>query len=211
MNFPLIADPLAGLHRLGHAVARDRAADWKETRRLASIAVSRLIEMASPRGRCNRKAFLNIALTFLGLQMGLAGVLWLLDIQIGMTGTILVNAPILWIGTTVCFKRLHDIGRRGWWLPGAFAVWFVSAMVIATIVSMALGDEALAEGQPAFMAMFAVITLPAFGALLWLHTRSSEPVANQFGPVPTGFGLSLPAPRSPAREARTFYASAVLA
>lgn len=211
MNFPLIADPLESLHKLGAAIARDRAAGWTRTRRLAAHGLSRLMEMASPRGRCNRKAFLNIALTFLALQMGLAGALWLLDIEIGKTGTVLVNAPILWIGTTVCFKRLHDIGRRGLWLPGAFAIWFVGAMVIATAVSMMLGDEALAEGQPAFMAMFAVITLPAFCALLWLHTRASQPVANRFGPVPSGFGLSLPAPKSPAREARTFYASAVLA
>ena len=168
-----------------------------------------LREIADPRGRCNRKAFLHIALTFLALQFGVAGVLWLLGVELDQTGTLLLNAPILWIGTTVCVKRLHDVGRRGWWIPGAFGIWFVAAMTIATVVSMVLGAEALEPGQWAFVAVFAAITVPAFGALLWLHTAPSVMMVNTFGPVPVGMGLSMPT--RPARAARDFVSVSVLA
>jgi uncharacterized membrane protein YhaH (DUF805 family) len=122
----------------------------------AGRAALYLREIADPRGRCNRKAFLTIALAFLAIQFGCAGLLWLADIEMSQEGTILLNAPILWIGTTVCLKRLHDVGLRGWWLPGAFAIWFTIALVFATIVSMVLGADAMEQGQPAFYAVFAV-------------------------------------------------------
>jgi uncharacterized membrane protein YhaH (DUF805 family) len=159
----------------------------------AGRAALYLREVGDPRGRCNRKAFLSIALAFLAIQFGCAALLWLGDIEMSQEGSLLLNAPILWIGTTVCLKRLHDVGLRGWWLPGAFAIWFTIALVFATIVSIALGAEALEQGKPAFYAVFAVITLPSFGALLWLHTAPSVMGENVHGPVPGASGLSMPA------------------
>ena len=123
--------------------------------RSAPAAVPLLRQMVDPRGRCDRQAFLHIALGFLALQTTVAAIFWLFGIDVGGTGTLLMNAPIFWIGTTVCIKRLHDVGHRGWWLPGAFVIWFVAAIVIATGVSLVLGSDALAEGEPAFLMMFA--------------------------------------------------------
>ena len=179
--------------------------------RSAPAAVPLLRQMVDPRGRCDRQAFLHIALGFLALQATVGAIFWLFGIEVGGTGTLVLNAPIFWIGTTVCIKRLHDVGRRGWWLPGAFVIWFVAAIVIATVVSLVLGSDALAEGEPAFLMMFAAITLPALAALLWLHTAAGVPHSNAFGPLPTGFGFSMPNIRRHARPARIFYARAVLA
>jgi uncharacterized membrane protein YhaH (DUF805 family) len=152
-----------------------------------------LLEISDPRGRCNRKAFLTIALAFLAIQFGVAALLWLFGIETSTTVTLLLNAPILWIGSTVCLKRLHDVGLRGWWLPGSFAIWLFVAMLVSMVVSIVLGEAALQPGEPAFYVVFAMITLPAFGALLWLHTAPSVEITNQFGPVPGMSGLSMPA------------------
>ena len=174
------------------SVRGDRTAVKAATVRIAAGTLPLLREIADPRGRCNRQAFLHIALAFLALQLG---------VEMDETGTLLLNAPILWVGTTVCVKRLHDVGRRGWWIPGASGIWFVTAMTIATIVSIVLGADAVEPGKPAFLAVFAAITLPVFGALLWLHTAPSMALANRFGPVPDGMGLSMP-PKNVARERR---------
>ena len=178
----------------------DRAAVKASARQAAARALPLLREIADPRGRCNRQAFLHIALVFLALQCGVAGLFWLLGVEMDETSTLLLNAPILWVGTTVCVKRLHDVGRRGWWIPGAFGIWFVAAMMIATIVSIVLGADAVEPGKPAFLAVFAAITLPAFGALLWLHTAPSMELANRFGPVAQGMGLSMPSRTVPAKN-----------
>jgi uncharacterized membrane protein YhaH (DUF805 family) len=151
-----------------------------------------LCELSDPRGRCNRQAFLTIALAFLAIQFAVAALLWLFDIETSNTTNLLLNAPIAWIGSTVCLKRLHDVGLRGWWLPGAATIWLAAAMLFAMIISIVLGEDALQQGQPAFFAVFAVITLPAFGALLWLHTAPSTTTANRFGPATGPRGLSMP-------------------
>ncbi len=175
------------------AVTRfDVTAARASIKRALANAWPALCEISDPRGRCNRKAFLTIALAFLAIQVAIAALLWLFDIETSTTTNLLLNAPIAWIGSTVCLKRLHDVGLRGWWLPGAATIWFAAAMLIAMIVSIILGEDALQQGQPAFYAVFAVITLPAFGALLWLHTAPSVTTANRFGPVTGPRGLSMP-------------------
>ncbi len=180
------------------AAARAALAGWdmvrlrSSVRQAITIGWPILCEISDPRGRCNRKAFLTIALAFLAIQFAVAGLFWLCGIETGNTTNLLLNAPILWIGSTVCFKRLHDIGRSGWWLPGAFVIWFVTVLVSLALISLMLTEDALDPGQPAFYVAFIVITLPVFGALLWLHMAPSMEVANQYGPVPDATGLSMP-------------------
>lgn len=189
---------LSNMHTLPTFARFDKAQARALMTRYAHNALPWLREISDPRGRCNRKAFLHIALAFLMLQLGVAGLLSLLNIETSLEFTFLWNAPMFWIGTTVCVKRLHDVGHRGWWIPGAFAIWFVAAFVITVVVSMVLGEEALAQGQPAFFALFGIMTLPAFGALLWLHTAPSDAKANVYGPIPGDSGLSMPPRREKA-------------
>jgi uncharacterized membrane protein YhaH (DUF805 family) len=167
------------------------------TRNAAIVGWPILREVADPRGRCNRKAFLTIALAFLAVQCAVAGLFWLFGIETNNTTNLLLNAPILWIGSTVCFKRLHDVGRSGWWLPGAFVIWFVTVLISLALISIALADDALDPGKPAFYVAFITITLPVFGALLWLHTAPSVTIANKYGPVAGPMGLSMPERKAP--------------
>jgi uncharacterized membrane protein YhaH (DUF805 family) len=170
----------------------DRARIETAAKNAVSTGWPLLREICDPRGRCNRKAFLSIALSFLAIQLAVAALFWLFGIENSNTTNLLLNAPILWIGSTVCFKRLHDVGRSGWWLPGSFVIWFVTVLVSLALISIALADNALDPGQPAFYVAFAAITLPVFGALLWLHTAPSVPEANKYGPVAGPMGLSMP-------------------
>ena len=177
--------------------------------RHAAAAPAVLREIADPRGRCNRQAFLHIAIVFLALQTIVSVALWLVGFEMSQSAAILFNAPILWIGTAVCVKRLHDVGRRGWWIPGSFALWFTGAMLVSVVASLVLGPDALDAGKPAFIAVFAMITLPAFGALLWLHTAPSVQGANTFGPMPGASGLSMP--HSTATSVAHVFSGSVLA
>ncbi len=189
--------------------------DFAETRARAVKATKHgaaaVMLLADPRGRCNRQAFLYIALAFLALQTGVACLLWLLDLEVTRSASLAMNAPVLWIGTTICIKRLHDVGRRGWWLPGAFVLWVVVALIVTTIISMLLPPEAMEAGQPIFFAVLIGITLPAFAALIWLHTAPSAPSLNAFGPVPVGFGISMPAKSRRTRPVHVYYADGVMA
>jgi uncharacterized membrane protein YhaH (DUF805 family) len=170
----------------------DRARIEASVRQAAITGWPVLRELADPRGRCNRKAFLTIALAFLAIQLSVAGVFWLCGIETSTNMNLLLNAPILWIGSTVCFKRLHDVGRSGWWLPGSFAIWFTTVIISLALISIMLDETALDPGQPAFYVAFAAITLPVFGALLWLHTAPSVEGTNKYGPVAGPTGLSMP-------------------
>ncbi len=151
-----------------------------------------LREIADPRGRCNRKAFLTIALAFLVIQAIVAGLFWQFGIETSNTMNLALNAPILWIGSTVCLKRLHDVGLSGWWLPGSFLIWFTTVILSLALISLMLDETALDPGQPAFYVAFAAITLPVFGALLWVHTAPSVAGANKYGPIAGPNGLSMP-------------------
>ncbi len=203
---------LRSIPMIGWPVGSLDFADISSRARATVLPALRLVsEMASPRGRCNRQAFLHIALGFLALQGVVASLFWLFGTEMSRESSLALNAPLLWIGTTVCVKRLHDTGRRGWWLPAAFAVWLLVAMVVSTVAAIVLPAEAMDDGQPAYLAVIVAITLPAFAALSWLHTVSSAPQSNRFGPVPTGFGLSRPLAARRSRQARTYYADAVLA
>ena len=96
-------------------------------------------------------------------------------------------------------KRLHDVGLRGWWIPGVFAIWAVSVFVVTMIATGMAGEEAMQPGQPVFLVVLVIAMLPMFGALLWLHTAPSDPNENAFGPVAGTTGLSMPR-----RQARAF-------
>ena len=168
-----------------------------------------LWELANPRGRCNRSAFLQFALGAMAFQFALSMLLWLFDIEIGMMDTIKLNAPVAWLGITVCIKRLHDIGRAGWWMPASFIIWVVSAFFVTVPATMIAGTAACLPGQPVFYLLVAGITLPAFLALTWVHTAASAKGWNKYGPVPGKSGLSLP--RRKPRPARAFFAGPALA
>lgn len=151
-------------------------------------------QLIDPRGRCNRQGLLALTVIALtvqaigGTMLALAGKP--LDGALAMS----LNAPIFWIGAMAVLKRLHDMGRTGWWVLAMSAAWIVWAFV-ATFVAVALfGQNAIAEGSLGFWIVFAAIVLPAFGGLLYLHAAPGDAEANKYGEVPGPTGFS-PAPK----------------
>ena len=151
-------------------------------------------QLIDPRGRCNRQGFLALALVLLALQT-VAGIILAvngkpIDGPLAMT----LNAPLMWVGAMAVLKRLHDMGRSGWWVLASFVGWIVGAVVVATVATMVLGQQNMQMGSVGFWIVFAMITLPAFGGLLYLHAAPGDATANQYGDVPGALGFS-PAPQ----------------
>lgn len=114
-------------------------------------------------------------MTFL---IGMAGVVMRFMVM-GMDAhpALLIFIP-LWLALIVVgvnnqIKRLHDIGRSGWWLLATIAV--ASAIVLAA--RLGVGDSAglLAD---------VVVNVVALGAFIVVGCIHGEPHANRFGPIP---------------------------
>ena len=104
-----------------------------------------------------------------------------------------LNGPLFWVGFMAVLKRLHDVGRAGWWAPAAFALWIVGALVATIVVILIVGPDAMVEAQKSQSALywfiFAIVVVPAFGGLLWLHSATGDIGANRFGVMPSRFGV----------------------
>jgi uncharacterized membrane protein YhaH (DUF805 family) len=153
-------------------------------------------QLIDPRGRCNRQGFLALAIVLLALQTVGGTVLVLAGAPLDGGLALALNAPLFWIGFMAVLKRLHDIGRSGWWVPVAITGWFIGCVVISAIAGVVVGPDRLAlaveERTLVFWIVFAATTIPAFGGLLWLHASPGEMVANRYGAVPGVLGFSLP-------------------
>ena len=117
--------------------------------------------------------------------------------KLGMTGVdmsdeelygVMLTSPYMWIyviyylamlipGIAVCVRRLHDIGRSGWWfllILGASILNFVSRMIAET-------------NFIALMVMMLLILAISIIGLVWMFT-DSEYGPNKYGPNPKGEG-----------------------
>jgi uncharacterized membrane protein YhaH (DUF805 family) len=153
-----------------------------------------LAELADPRGRCNRRGFLVVAVGLLACQLLLGALLAITGFGLTGTESMFVNAPLFWLGLSACVQRLHDLNKRAWIIPAAVACWLVVASVV-TLVVLVLGDyytgrDVLADGSFGYMIMFTLIMVPAFGGLLWLHATPGTSAPNRFGAVPGRNGFA---------------------
>lgn len=154
-------------------------------------------QLLDPRGRCNRQGFLALAIVLLALQTlgGLVLVLTGAPLDGGLA--MALNMPLFWVGSMALLKRLHDIGKSGWWVPAAITFWVVGCFVVVLAATAIVGAErmgiALAEKSLVFWLVFAATTIPAFGGLLWLHAAPGEATANIYGDLPGRLGFA-PAP-----------------
>lgn len=151
-------------------------------------------QLIDPRGRCNRQGLLVLTVIALTIQT-VAGVVLALNGQ-PLHGklALALNAPIFWVGAMAVLKRLHDMGRTGWWVPAMTTAWIVWAFIATFVAVAAFGPQAVAEGSMGFWIVFAMIVLPAFGGLLYLHAAPGETGTNKYGEVPGPTGFS-PAPK----------------
>ncbi len=97
-----------------------------------------------------------------------------------------LKAAAYWIGGVGVIKRLHDVGRSGWWLLGGAAAVCIWAAVIGLGIGFTVGLESLQPGTLGYIALLAAVMLPALGMTLWLHLTSGEVGINRFGPEPEG-------------------------
>jgi uncharacterized membrane protein YhaH (DUF805 family) len=108
----------------------------------------------------------------------------------------LISLALIWPNTAITVKRLHDMGKTGWFAVIPWIVTIVGVCVgIAMVGVSAIANQAgLDREDPA--AIFALLG-PAFGILglvmlvnlgflLWIGVTDSQPGDNRFGPNPKG-------------------------
>ncbi len=128
---------------------------------------------------------------------------WLICFGIGVvTGWIpliggLISLLLIWPNLALTVKRLHDMGKSGWFAAIPWVTTILGFIVGFTMVGFsALANSAalqhddpfavLALVGPAFGA-FALVLLVNLGFLIWIGVTDSQPGDNQFGPNPKAF------------------------
>lgn len=127
---------------------------------------------------------------------------WLICLGVGVvTGWIpliggLISLLLIWPNLAITVKRLHDMGRTGWFAVIPWIATIVGVIIgIATVGLSALTNSAALEREDP-LAVFALVG-PALGALgfvmlvnlgflIWIGVTDSQPGDNRFGPNPKG-------------------------
>lgn len=154
--------------------------------------IARVIRIADPRGRCNRKALLGVALALLAIQ-ALAVLIHTSteNAALHMVATT-VEIGCLWIATSAAIKRLHDLGLSGWWVPGSVLALFVWMLIASFASYLTLGESVAVVGSPEFMVYAAAVMIWPLAATVWMHFAKGVEGPNRYGPEPDESGLSSP-------------------
>ena len=147
-------------------------------------------ELFDPRGRCDRKGLLILA----GIILVLEAVFGLVSIGLGLSldgpAMIAFKVVFVWTAVAAACKRLHDLGRSGWWLLGGFIALVLWTFAVATAVLLLAGPEELAHNAVLYAVVMASSMVPAFVALLWLHCAKGHVTENKYGSPPDELGFS---------------------
>jgi uncharacterized membrane protein YhaH (DUF805 family) len=138
----------------------------------------------SAEGRIGRQAFWIGWLMLLGVQV-VAGWIPVVGHALGLV------ALFAWV--CLCTKRLHDMGRSGWWQAPPFALSL--ALVIGSVMWIGVGAAlaAIGDGNPEVVALAGVGVLlmsivVAFVSMiaftLWVGVAEGEPGENRYGEPP---------------------------
>ena len=114
----------------------------------------------------------------------------------GLTEFAFLFTPLFALATllptfAVTSRRLHDIGKSGWWQLAWHTAWALTWMIAALVFLIAF--IAYNVYLPPFLPAAAVTFLPALAvtlcvgiwAIIWL-AKPGQPGANDFGPDPGG-------------------------
>lgn len=109
---------------------------------------------------------------------------------------ILISIGLIWPNVAITVKRLHDMGKSGWFAVIPWIVTIAGAcFAFATMgISAVTNTAALEREDPAAilaligpaMGVFALVCLVGLGFLLWIGITDSQPGDNRFGPNPKG-------------------------
>jgi uncharacterized membrane protein YhaH (DUF805 family) len=148
-----------------------------------------VLQLADPRGRCDRGDFLWAAVVLVAAQVSFALGLWVSNAStLGWRGLV-GNLFFGWLGYAAVCRRLHDLGHGSCWLLWRLLAWLVAAGALALLVALIAGSAALERGTPLLWATFSALLLPPLVLALWLHVSAGEPAANRFGPAPGTVGV----------------------
>lgn len=154
--------------------------------------------LVDPRGRLTRSGFLVGATAALCLWViaGFQSVDDVSSLSFWMT-----RALPLWMILVCVIKRLHDADRSGWWILaglGGSCIWMT---VVGFTGLLVLGNAAFLPGSVSATILAAILGLPIFGMVLWLHLIPGDAYRNLYGPVSAGghLGLAFQRTITPAR------------
>ncbi|MET4682875.1 DUF805 domain-containing protein [Brevundimonas faecalis] len=143
--------------------------------------------MLSFNGRLRRQHFWISWLILLGVSVVLG---W-----IPIIGTV-ISIALIWPNLAITVKRLHDMGKSGWFAVIPWAATVVGFFMIIASVGTAIFTNPQAfenEDPSAALAMIgsmmgglAVMFLVGIAFLLWIGITDSQRGDNRFGPNPKG-------------------------
>ena len=147
-----------------------------------------------PRGRCSRKGLAWVALVLLPAQLVFAAAIVLLELPWSHPVALVIKAVFLWTAVAAVVKRLHDMDRSGYWLPGGFLIFFGWGIIVGIATLVLFGAGNIAAGSPAFVFNVTLNTAVMVAALLYLHFKKGQAHKNRYGlePDASGFGRALP-------------------
>lgn len=151
-----------------------------------------LLSTVDPRGRCNRKGLLLLALALLAAQTLAGTLIWLGGVALDSPGVLALKLVFLWLAIAAAAKRLHDTGRSAWWILWCVLATMVWSTLVAVVLLLSLGDNILIPGSGGFEIHFALTMLPVLAATVWLHFAPGEPRPNRYGLCPQDHGLAGP-------------------
>lgn len=95
--------------------------------------------------------------------------------------TMLYSLFIFLPSLAVVVRRLHDIGRSGWWLVGYYGLTIVCTILIVIGVTMAVVGKSF--GAVLWGGALLALFVAAVWMLVWLCCNS-QPGTNEYGPNP---------------------------
>ena len=99
------------------------------------------VELIDPRGRCDRRGLLALAIIIMVLQAALALAVLASGIEPAPLIVDMVNAVFVYMAFAATAKRLHDTGRSAWWIVGGAIAVVAWSIAVAFSAVLALGPS----------------------------------------------------------------------
>ena len=146
----------------------------------------------SGRARRSEYWYWILATTLASLLIGaFEGLLGLRAYGVGPISLIL-SLVVFIPGLAVSVRRLHDVGKSGWWLGGFYLGiigWYLLLVLLAVGVSTAMNGDARASGVIGGFSLIFLLGVIIYALfLLFLLCQDSHKGPNKYGPNPKNQG-----------------------